>query len=136
MLGDLVVSRSANRNTAIVAVPVRSRDGAVVGVLGSSIHLDSLTAIVSKEIGGLDPAHIFFAIGSGGLGALNSDPRLIFTEPMKLGDEGMRRAFSEMLSGSDGTVTYNFRGSRRTVLYRKSTVSGWWYGFGVIEPSP
>jgi hypothetical protein len=47
----------------------------------------------------------------------------------------MRRAFSEMLSGRGGTVTYNFRGSRRTVLYRKSDVSGWWYGFGAIEPS-
>ena len=135
VIGDLVVSRSTNRNTAIIAVPVRGRDGSVVGVLGSSVHLDSLTAIVSKEIGGLDPSHIFYAIGSGGLGALNSDPRLIFTEPMKLGDEGMRRAFSEMLSGRDGMVTYTFRGSQRTVLYRKSDVSGWWYGFGVVEPS-
>ena len=135
VLGDLVVSRSTSRNTAIVAVPVRGRDGSVVAVLGSSVHLDSLTAIVNREIGGLDPSHICFAIGAGGLGALNSDPRLIFTEPMKLGDEGMRRAFSEMLAGRDGTVTYNFRGSRRTVLYRKSDVSGWWYGFGVIEPS-
>jgi methyl-accepting chemotaxis protein len=88
VLGDLVVSRSTNRNTAIVAVPVRGRDGSVVGVLGSSVHLDSLTAIVNKEIGGLNPSHIFFAIGSGGLGALNSDPRLIFTEPMKLGTKG------------------------------------------------
>jgi methyl-accepting chemotaxis protein len=135
VLGDLVVSRSTNRNTAIVAVPVRGRDGSVVGALGSSVHLDSLTAIVIREIGGLDPAHILFAIGFGGLGALNSDPRLIFTEPMKLGDEGMTRAFSEMLSRQLGVVTYNFRGSRRTVLYRKSEVSGWWYGFGVIEPS-
>lgn len=135
VLGDLVVSRSSHRNTAIVAVPVRSHSGSIVGVLGSSIHLDSLTAIVIKEIGGLDPAHVFFAIGSGGLGALNTDPKLIFTEPMKLGDEGMRRAFSEMLSGSEGTVSYTFRGSRRTVLYRKSDVTGWWYGFGVIEPS-
>lgn len=58
---------------------------------------------------------------------------MIFTEPMKLGDEGMRNAFTEILSGEEGVVTYTFRGSRRTVLYRKSPVSGWWYGFGVLR---
>lgn len=135
VVGELVVSRSTQRNSAIVAVPVRGRDGSVVGVLGSSVHLDSLAALIRKEMGGLDRAHIFFAIDADGLGALNSDPALIFTEPMKLGDEGMTRAFSEMLSHQQGVVTYNFRGNRRTVLYRKSPVSGWWYGFGVIEPA-
>lgn len=135
VVGELVVSRSTQRNSAIVAVPVRSRDGLVVGILGSSVHLDSLAALIRKEMGGLDRAHVFFAIDADGLGALNSDPALIFTEPMKLGDEGMTRAFSEMLSHQKGVVTYTFRGSRRTVLYRKSLVSGWWYGFGVIEPA-
>lgn len=135
VIGELVVSRSTNSNTAIVAVPVRGRDGSVVGVLGSSVYLDSLSAIIRGEMGGLDRPYVFYAIGTGGVGALNSDPALIFTEPMKLGDEGMRRAFSEMLSGQEGVVTYNFRDSRRTVLYRKSPVSGWWYGFGVVEPT-
>jgi hypothetical protein len=90
-------------------------------------------ALLRESIGGLDRDHIFFAIGDGGLGALNSDPALIFTEPMKLGDEGMTRAFSEMLSGQHGVVSYNFRGSRRTVIYRRSPVSGWWYGFGEVQ---
>jgi len=134
VLGELVVSRSSSRNTAIVAVPVRGRDGSVIGALGSSVHLDSLGALLRREMGGLSDQVIFFAIDATPLGALNSDPNLIFTEPMKLGDEGMRKAFTEILAGRDGLVTYDFRGSRRTVLYHKSPVTHWWYGFGVIEP--
>jgi hypothetical protein len=29
-------------------------------------------------------------------------------------------------------VNYRFLGERRTVLYRKSQVSGWWYAFGRV----
>ena len=134
VLGELVVSMSTSQNSAIVAVPIRGPDGSVTGALGSSIFLDSLTAIRRREIGGLDAEHLFFAIGSGGLGALNSDPTLILTEPMKLGDAEMRRAFSEILASHTGVVTYDFRNSRRTVLYRKSQVTGWWYGFGSMKP--
>lgn len=134
VIGDLVVSRSTQRNAAIVAVPVRGRDGVVVGVLGASVHLDSLSALLRQELGGLDDALLFFAIDAQPLGALNSDSALIFTEPMRLGDAGMRRAFTEMLAGQEGAVTYDFRGSRRTVLYRRSPVTGWWYGFGSRQP--
>lgn len=133
VIGDLVVSRSTKRNSAIVAVPVRGRDSSIVGVLGASVNLESLAALLRQEMGGIGKSLLFFAIDGEGLGALNSDSSLIFTEPMKLGDEGMRRAFSEMLSSQQGVVTYTFRGSRRTVLYRKSPVTGWWYGFGVTQ---
>jgi hypothetical protein len=134
VLGDLVVSRSTARNVAIVAVPVRGRADEVIGVLGASVHLDSLTALLRREMGGLDAGLLFFAVDAKPLGALNSDTTLIFTEPMQLGDAGMRRAFTEMLAGQEGTVTYDFRGFRRTVLYRRSPVTGWWYGFGARQP--
>lgn len=134
VLGELVVSKSTHRNTAIVAVPVRGGDGAVVGVLGSSVHLDRLSALLREEMGGLAEGLLFFAIDAEPLGAVHSDPDLIFTEPMELGDEGMRRAFTEILAGEEGLVTYTFRASTRTVLYRRSPVTGWWYGFGVIGP--
>lgn len=134
VIGDLVVSRSTRFNTAIVAVPVRGPDDHVVGVLGSSVELDSLTARLRNEMGGLPADVIFFAIDAEPLGALNSDPSLIFAEPMKLGDEGMRAAFREILAGQEGVVNYDFRGSHRTVFYRKSAVTGWWYGLGTLRP--
>ncbi|HET7224577.1 MAG TPA: hypothetical protein VFK69_02595 [Candidatus Eisenbacteria bacterium] len=133
VIGDLVVSRSANRNTAIVAVPVRGRDDQIVGVLGASVHLDSLGALIREEMGGLGANLRFFAIDATPIGALNSDPTLIFTEPMKLGDEGMKRAFAEIISHQEGVVTYTFRGQERTMLYRRSPVTGWWYAFGTTR---
>lgn len=136
ILGDLVVSHSTNRNTAIVAVPVRGRNNAVVGVLGASVHLDSLGTLILKEMGGLEERLIFFAIDSTPIGALNSDPNLIFTEPMKLGDETMRAAFTGMLARTEGTAVYNFRGHQRTVLFHRSAVTGWWYALGVVEQGP
>lgn len=45
----------------------------------------------------------------------------------------MRKAFTEMLATSEGTVTYTFRGRSRTVLCRKSPVTGWWYALGVLQ---
>lgn len=134
VIGDLVVSRSTRFNTAIVAVPVRGPDDRVVGVLGSSVELDSLTSRLRSEMGGLPEDVIFFAINAEPLGALNSDPSLIFAEPMKLGDEGMRAAFREILASQEGVVTYDFRGHHRTVYYRKSPVTGWWYGLGLVRP--
>ena len=134
VIGDLVVSHSTGRNTAIVAVPVRaggSRDS-VIGVLGASVHLDSLAGLLREEMGGLRGGLLFFAIDSAGLGALNSDESLIFTEPMKLGDSGMQRAFRQILSTQAGIVMYDFRGSHRTVLYRRSAITGWSFGFGSI----
>lgn len=133
VIGELVVSRSSKRNTAIVAVPVPGEHGSVAGVLGSSVHLDSLSALIRAEMGGLDDGAVFYAIDAEPLGALHSDSSLIFTEPMKLGDEGMRQAFARMLAGEEGTVEYAFRGKRRTVLYRRSPVTGWWYGFGLSK---
>ena len=133
VIGDLVVSRSTNRNTAIVAVPILGQEHEVVGMLGASVHLDSLAAVLRKEMGGLSDRLLFFAIDAKGLGALNSDPALIFTEPLKLGDAGMQRAFKEMLTRENGVITYDFRDHHRTVLYQKSPVTGWWYGFGQIQ---
>lgn len=132
VMGDLVVSRSTSRNTAIVAVPVRGDGGAVVGVLGASVHLDSLSALLREEVGGLEERHFFFAIDAQPLGAVHSDSALIFTDPTELGDAGMTAAFQEMLTREEGTVTYTFRGSPRTVVYRRSPDTGWWYGYGSV----
>lgn len=133
VLGDLVVSRSTGRNTAIVAVPVRRNDNKLAGAIGCSIHLDSLSTLVKQELGGLPADLIFFSINSHPLAALNSNPELIFLDPLTQEDPGMKEAFRTILSTQEGVVTYTFRGARRTVLYRKSPLTGWWYAFGKVE---
>ena len=130
VIGDLVVSKATGKNVAIVAVPVRV-DGEVVGVLGSSIYLDSLSALLQRQMS-LDENTIFYAFDAQPLLAVVWDEGLIFQDPTAL-SPAVRRAFQEMMRDGDGTVTYPFRGQERTVRYRKSEITDWWYAFGEVK---
>ncbi|HSQ32265.1 MAG TPA: hypothetical protein VLN49_20560 [Gemmatimonadaceae bacterium] len=131
VIGDLVASKATGKSSAIVAVPVRSADGTIVGFFGSSVYLDSLSLILKRELD-LQPDQIFFSIDATPIGALQDDPAQIFLDPYALGEPELERAITEMLARNEGVVTYRFRGKRRTVLYRKSAVTGWWYAFGHV----
>ena len=132
VLGDLVVSKATGKSTAIVAVPVRGPDGSVVGALGASIYLDELSRRIRNQMG-LGEGYIFFSFNEEPVLALVWDPTLIFSNPRELGPE-VDRAFSEMLTRREGVVRYSFRQQPRTVFFRKSDVTGWWYGLGKVGP--
>jgi hypothetical protein len=129
--GALVVSRSTGRNVAIVAVPVRRSDGRIVGALGGSVYLDSLSLQLEREMS-LPKDILFYAVDAEPLGALHRDLKMIFTEPLKLGED-LSRAIREMLAHEEGVVSYRFMNTLRTMRYRKSPVTGWWYALGVVR---
>lgn len=131
VVGDLVASKATGKCSAIVAVPVRDENGSVVAVLGASVYLDSLSLLLKREIE-LQPNQIFFSVDATPIGALQDDPEQIFLDPYDLGEPELEAAIREMLAGNEGVVNYSFRGKRRTVLYRRSPVSGWWYAFGRV----
>jgi methyl-accepting chemotaxis protein len=128
---DLVVSKATGKCVAIIAVPILRPDKSVAGALGSSVYLDKVSATLKEEMD-LDTNVIFYSFDAAPLLALEWDSRLIFVEPKKLGEE-VASVFTEMLSRDQGVVTYKFRDRSRTVLYRKSLVTGWWYAFGLVE---
>lgn len=130
-MGTLVVSRSAGRAVAIVAVPIKSAAGAVVGLLGASVYLDELSARVRNEMG-IGPSDLFWAINGSGVIAIHSDPTNVLVEPAKMSPV-LRTVTQAMLSRDQGTQTYEYRGRARTVIFRRSNVTGWRYGFGVIR---
>jgi methyl-accepting chemotaxis protein len=131
VIGDLVVSKATGKSVAIVAVPILREDGWVIGALGGSVYLEPLSERIKQEMD-LGGNVIFFSFDAQPLVALNWDPALIFLEPLKLEDE-IKNAFMQMLSKEQGVVTYTFRNRQRTVLYRKSPVTGWWYAFGSVQ---
>lgn len=131
VLGDLVASKATGKSSAIVAVPVHGLDGDIVGILGSSVYLDSLSLRIKRELE-LPPNQIFFSIDATPIGALQDDPEQIFLDPYDLDEPDLERAIREMLTREEGVVNYSFRGKPRTVLYRKSDVSGWWYAYGRV----
>lgn len=131
VLGTLVVSKATGRSSAIVAVPVRGEGGQVTGVLGASVYLEAMSERLRKELA-LPEEFIFFSFDATPIVALNWDPHLVLADPAKLGP-GVARAFREMLGREAGVVRYDFRGQARTVMYRRSTVTGWWYALGAVE---
>ena len=132
VLGSLVYSTATGKPVAIVAVPVTGPDGAVAGVLGASLYLDELSDVIRRQMG-VDEGWIFYSFDHTGLVALIWDRGLIFFEPLKAGDEGLEKAFEHMLSADHGVVSYTFRDAERTVVFRKSRLTGWWYAFGVVR---
>jgi hypothetical protein len=131
VLGELVASKATGKSSAIIAVPVRDAAGTVVGVIGGSIYLDSLSLQLKREID-LQPNQIFFSVDATPVGALQDDPEQIFLDPYDIGEPDLERAIREMLARDEGVVNYVFRGKARTVLYRRSPVTGWWYAFGRV----
>ncbi len=130
-IGDLVVSKATGRSIAIVAVPVVRPDKTVIGILGGSVYLDRLSARLEREMD-LDKSMVFYSFNAQPLVGLDWDPGLIFLDPTKLGQEDLSRAIRDMLTKTQGVASYLFRGKRRTVLFRRSPVTGWWYVFGTI----
>jgi len=131
VIGELVVSRTTGRQAAVVAVPIRNVAGTVVGILGASIFLDDLSARLKREMG-IGSNVIFWAIDGTGKIAIHSDASNIFAEPGKM-SPALANVRDEMLSHDGGTITYEYRGAQRTVIYRKSAISNWRYGFGIVH---
>ena len=131
VVGDLVVSKATGKSVAIVAVPVTRPGKGVVGVLGASVYLDQLGARLEREMD-LDDTMIFFSFDAQPLVGLDWDPSLIFIDPTRLGQEDLSQAFRDMLARKEGVSRYVFRGKLRTILFRQSPVTGWWYAFGLI----
>lgn len=130
-IGDLIASRSTGKPVAIVAVPVMGKDGKVVGVLGASIYLDQLSLLLTDEMR-LRPGMLFWALDPHGTIALHSDSSNVFVQPGKL-TPALAKVTADMLAQNSGTETYSYKGQTRTVIFRKSPVTGWTYGFGITR---
>ena len=131
--GSLVISKSTGERSIIVAVPI-VKNGKVVGALGASLSATQLSMMVSDRMGHPNKA-IFYALDAQGQAALHSEPSLIFEFPSDIGDKTLKSAVRKMLSQPEGVVTYMFRNSRRTAIFRKSKMTGWVFVMGIVHSS-
>jgi len=129
--GVLVISRSTGKRSVVVATPI-VKDGRVSGVLGASISATKLAKLVNVEINIPDDV-IFYALDANGLTALHKESSLIFQFPSDIGDASLKSAVQKMLSMPEGTVRYTFRGADRTVVFKKSKITGWVFALGVTH---
>lgn len=131
VVGAMVMSRSTGRPVANIAVPVEDANGKVTGIVIGAVYLDSLSKLVQQEMA-LNAADIFFSFNADALVGINWDQKQIFLEARKLSPD-IDRAFGQMLAHDSGVESYTHRGKVRTVVYRKSGYTNWWYAFGVVH---
>jgi methyl-accepting chemotaxis protein len=129
--GSLVVSKSTGERSIIVAAPI-VRNGKVIGALGASLSATKLAKRVSDQIAFPDNV-IFYVLDSHGQTALHHDSSLIFEFPSDIGDETLKSAVQQMLSKPEGAVQYTFRGTPRTVIFRRSKATGWVFVLGATH---
>jgi hypothetical protein len=75
VIGDLVVSKSTGKESAVATVPVKNGNE-VIGALGVSIYLDELSQSIVTDLG-LSDDMIFYAVNAGDMIALHSDADMI-----------------------------------------------------------
>lgn len=121
-VGTVVVSHSTGRNTAIVAVPVEE-NGKVLGILGASVYLDTLTDELQKEI--RDP-FIFYAIDKENKFALHSEKGQISRDITTIStSSSFGKALRTIRSAESGTVSYEDAGVQYQATFRTSPLTGW-----------
>lgn len=121
-VGTVVVSHSTGRNTAIVAVPVKE-NGAVTGVLGASVYLDTLTDSLRTEI--KDP-FVFFAIDKENKFALHSEKGQISRDITTISaSSSFGQALTTIQAQESGSVSYEDAGVQYKAKFRTSPLTGW-----------
>ena len=133
VMGELVVSKSTGRRTAVVAVPVK-KEGKVVGAVGASLSVVEISRMLDQEMG--LPQNIFFyALDKQGQTALHRISTLLFAYPSDMGSKSLAKTVDVMLSTPEGEVTYDFYGER-SVVFRKSPLTGWVFAVGIVTGRP
>jgi len=121
-VGIVVISFSTGRNVAVVAVPVKTRDG-VTGVLGASVYLDTLTETLRGKV----PApFIFYALDTENKFALHSEKGQITRNITTIGPESsFGQAIGTILAQDSGTVEYDDGGIHYAARFRSYPLTGW-----------
>ncbi|MDD5405866.1 MAG: cache domain-containing protein [Sulfurovaceae bacterium] len=124
VLGFTMYSRSTDKKSALVAVPVISGN-ITVGALGASIFLDDLHAKLNKEFD-LPKNYLWFVIDSKGDDVLDKDKDFIFMNTLTQGSKSLHDEVTKALKNKSGVMQYEINGITRYAKYQKLPNMNWW----------
>lgn len=132
VVGELVVSKSTGKRSAVIAVPVVV-EGKVVGAVGASLFVDALSA---QLLAALSPSEgmSLYALAPDGMTALHTVEDRQFVDPRQLSSESLQSAIDFMLQTDDGEVHYAYGDQQKTALYRKSSLVTWHFAVAYATP--
>jgi len=132
--GALVVSKSTGQRSAVIAVPIMKAES-VIGAIGASLFLDKLAERIHTVLD-LGPHMSFFALAPNGLTTLHIKQERHFLDPREMGSESLKKAVTEMLSGTSGKTTYVFDNVTKHALYTTSTLTHWRFAIAYSATPP
>ncbi len=127
--GDLVISKSTGKRTAIVAAPVK-KNGKIIGALGASLSVEGISRMIDEKMG-LPDNMIFYALDQKGQASLHRTSAMLFAYPSDLGSQSLTKTVRKMLAEPEGIETYDFYGER-TVVFKKFPLTGWVFAIGFV----
>ena len=130
--GELVISRSTGKKSAVIAVPVL-RGGRVTGAVGTSLYLDDMAGLIDEKLD-LPEDMTFYALDGHGRTALHRDPGMMFEFPGAQDSRTLAKAAGEIISKEEGIALYEFSGMSKTVFYKRSALTDWHFALGFQEP--
>ncbi|NMB78489.1 MAG: transporter substrate-binding domain-containing protein [Methanomicrobiales archaeon] len=121
-VGSFIIGYTTGKNSAVVAVPVQE-NGAVTGVLGGSLYVDTLADTIRKDI----PApFVFYAIDRDGRFTLHSEKGQIARDLETIAaDSPYGKALSEIRAKESGEIRYEDGGIQYQAKFRTSPLTGW-----------
>jgi Cache domain len=128
--GDLVISKSTGKRTAIVAVPAK-KNGKIIGALGASLSVEEISRMLDEKMA-LPENMVFYALDANGQTSLHRNAALLFAYPSDMGSKSLTEKVREMLSKQEGELSYQFEG-QRTVVFKKSPLTGWTFAVGLVS---
>ncbi len=131
--GDLVISKSTGKRTAIAAVPIR-KNGKIIGALGTSITVEDISRMIDEKMG-LPDNMLFYALDRKGQTSLHRTSTLIFAYPSDMGSKSLSKTVEEMLTKPEGVVSYDFYGER-TAVFKRFPITDWVFVIGVVTGKP
>jgi len=134
-VGTLVISKSSGRDVVVVAVPIKNAKGTVIGSFGASIYLDRMSEWLSRALM-LSPDMVFYALDPQGNTALHARTEHVFEDAANQGSPTLTEAVKTMLAQDHGSVTYEFEGTTREVMFQASPLTGWKFALGTILGQP
>jgi methyl-accepting chemotaxis protein len=121
-----LISRTTGMPAVVVAAPVKSSEGSVLGAMILSIGLESLSKqITDTRLG--QTGHPW-VVDKQGLVVVHPDANLILKTNLSQ-QAGMEKFMLEMLASKSGVGTHTFQGVARTAGYAQVPVTGWTVAF-------
>ncbi|MEZ4525641.1 MAG: methyl-accepting chemotaxis protein [Desulfobacterales bacterium] len=119
---EIVISRTSNEPRLVIALPVYSDAGTIVGVLGSTLKIHFLTdRIVTMKIGTTGYGYV---LDRTGLCIDHPDKSLVFSANVNQ-LKGMEGIAKSIMAGKTGAEFYTFKGVSKVAGYAPVPLTKW-----------